>query len=74
MPRQKNDLQSVELRMSTTLVVREYLEQLVATGLWGKNVTEAAERMLTTSLVRMIENGELRKKGSAASPRSADKV
>lgn len=54
MPRKKNDLSTKVLRISTTPRVIELLEELVATGLYGKNPAEAADRLLTEKLREII--------------------
>jgi hypothetical protein len=61
MARPENTQDSVEIRISTTRMVKKYLQQLVDSGTWGKNVTEAAERLLAKSLDTMVENGRLTK-------------
>ena len=47
--------------MTTTPQVRSYLEQLVQGGLYGKNRTEAAERLLTRSIEMLIRDGVLKR-------------
>jgi len=59
--RPHNTQESVEIRISTTDAIREYLQQLVDTGLWGKNVTEAAERILSTRLRELLRDNELQR-------------
>jgi hypothetical protein len=59
MARPENTQDSVEIRISTTPMVKKYLQQLVDSGTWGKNVTEAAERIISTSLDGMVRRGEL---------------
>jgi len=61
MARPVNTQDSVEIRISTTSAVKQYLQQLVDTGLWGKNVTEAAERIISTSMQKLVQSGELGK-------------
>lgn len=61
MPKPKNILPTEPLRLSTTPVVIRYLKQLVLTGLYGKNETEAAEQLIRTALKRQIKDGELHK-------------
>jgi len=62
MARRKNELPSVELRISTTPQIIELLRQLVSKGIFGKNAAEAAERLLAERLRLLIENGTLRLK------------
>jgi hypothetical protein len=59
MPRKENSLPTSTTRISTNPVIRGYLEELVLTGLYGKNVAEAAERLITQELRRLIESGVL---------------
>jgi hypothetical protein len=61
MARPENTQESVEIRMTTTPLVKRYLQQLVDTGTWGKNVTEAAERVVGRALDDMLERGKLHK-------------
>lgn len=42
-------------------MVKRYLQELVNTGMWGKNVTEAAERLISNSLQAMVRTGDLAK-------------
>jgi hypothetical protein len=46
MARPKNSAETVTITISTTLVIKAYLEALVEDGLYGKNIAEAAERLL----------------------------
>jgi hypothetical protein len=59
MPRKQNGLPTQTLRLSTTAKVVELLEELVATGLHGKNPTEAAERLISEKLREMIAARQL---------------
>jgi hypothetical protein len=61
MARPSNIQESVVIRITTTPVVKRYLQQLVDTGTWGKNVADAAERVVSMSLSDMVDNGKLRK-------------
>ncbi len=62
MPRKPNQLKTASIPISTTEAIKGYLEQLVATGLYGKNSTEAAERLLARSLEEMVEKGKLKRR------------
>jgi|HubBroStandDraft_3_1064219.scaffolds.fasta_scaffold34701_3 hypothetical protein len=62
MARQRNTIRTETLTLSTTPHVRTYLRQLLATGLYGKNDAEAAERLLTRVLDDLLERGRLRRK------------
>ena len=59
MARQRNDLQTKTVTISTTPAVRKYLSRLVSTGLYGKNPAEAAERLVAGSLERLLKDGTL---------------
>jgi hypothetical protein len=60
MGRKENSLDSVELRTSTNLVLKANLEKLVLTGRYGKNWTEAAERLIAEAIGRLIDEGKLK--------------
>lgn len=55
-----NQLKTSQLRISTTHAVVEYLKELVATGLYGRHHTDAAERLLTQGIERLIQQGTLK--------------
>ena len=59
MAKSPNTLDSVTITITTTPHVRGYLSELVTGGLYGKNVAEAAERLLAQVLDRLIEDGKL---------------
>ncbi|MEZ5305167.1 MAG: hypothetical protein R3F11_31665 [Verrucomicrobiales bacterium] len=59
MARVKNSVDTIQLTVSTTPQVRDLLDQLVKTGLYGKNPAEAAERLIADSLRSMHLKGEL---------------
>ncbi len=42
------------MRIATTPQMRDYLAQLVRTGLYGKNPTEAADRLLSEGVRRAM--------------------
>jgi len=67
MPKPPNTLDSVTITITTTPQVRSYLSELVTDGLYGKNVAEAAERLLAEVLKRLIEDGKLRRLKKGAS-------
>lgn len=62
MARQRNDLPTQELRVSTTPQVIELLRSLVTTGLYGKNPAEATERILAEKLRELIAEGAVKPK------------
>jgi hypothetical protein len=59
MAKTPNLIKTVQVTISTTEPVQEYLDQLVATGLYGKNPAEAAERLLTRTIEMLIKEGSL---------------
>lgn len=61
MARNPNDIGTVQLTVSTTPPVKGYLEQLVSTGLYGKNSAEAAERLVARALEDLINRGALKR-------------
>jgi hypothetical protein len=63
MARVPNTLRTVVVKLSTTGLIVEYLEDLVKTGFYGKNSTEAAERLLAATLNKLVRDGELPRRG-----------
>jgi hypothetical protein len=61
MSRTKNQLDTVLITVSTTPPIKRYLEQLVPTGLYGKNIAEAAERLLARSIDQLLRDETLKK-------------
>jgi hypothetical protein len=61
MPKRPNTIRTVQITISTTTAVQGYLEQLVATGLYGKNPAEVAERIIARTIEIMLEDGTLRR-------------
>lgn len=59
MPRSPNRVPTVTITISTTPQVRRYLGELLSTGLYGKNVAEAAERLIAQSVERKAVEGAL---------------
>ena len=59
MAKPPNQLKTVPLRLSTTSAVLEYLKQLVSTGLYGRNHTEAAERLIARGIERLLQEGTI---------------
>lgn len=60
MARKKNQVETVPVTISTTPPVVQYLEALVATGLYGKTTPEAAERLITQRIEQLIREGALK--------------
>ncbi len=48
------------VRLSLAPQVLAYLEQLVDTGLYGKNTTEAVEHVLLEALRQLKKDGEIK--------------
>jgi len=59
MSKPRNPVQSEKITLTTTPLVRMYLETLVAGGLYGKNAPEAAERLLAGAIEERIREGIL---------------
>lgn len=66
MAKPRNPVRSEKFTITTTPRVRLYLEQLVATGLYGKNAAEAADRLLSRGIEALIKDGTLRALGTDA--------
>jgi hypothetical protein len=60
-PRPRNHVRTETLTISTTPHVVCELESLVETGHFGKNVAEAAERIIAGYLHEAVRQGVLRK-------------
>jgi len=63
MPKPRNRIPSKPLQVTTTPQVLTLLERLVDTGLYGKNVAEAAERLISRGLEHQVSQGVLSKSG-----------
>lgn len=59
MPKPRNPIQSEKIILTTTPYIRAYLVELVKGGLYGKNVSEAAERLLSRAIEALIKDGIL---------------
>ena len=51
----------MELKVRTTARVVAYLEELVATGLYGKTHNEAADRLISQAIVQLVRDGTIGK-------------
>jgi hypothetical protein len=69
MPRKPNKLETVSIRVSTTPQVQAHLGDLVDTGLYGKNVAEAVERLVSRRLEDLIKEGFIRRSTAPATRR-----
>jgi len=61
MARTPNKIETVEVKLSTTPSVAEYLDLLLKTGLYGKSRSETAERLVTRGIEALIKEGTLSK-------------
>jgi len=59
MARSKNSAETVTITISTTPMVKGFLEVLVEDGTYGKNVAEAAERLLAERIRSLRGDGDL---------------
>ncbi|MBI3876320.1 MAG: hypothetical protein HY300_10270 [Verrucomicrobia bacterium] len=71
MPRLPNKVQTVTITVSTTPHVYQHLEALVATGLYGKNPADAAERLVSTGIKQLLNEGNLIRFAQPSKRRSA---
>ncbi len=55
MARQKNSVESVQITVSVTEQVRDQLERLTASGLFGKNVADTANIFLSERIRDIVE-------------------
>jgi hypothetical protein len=62
MPRSPNEIATELVTLSTTPQVMQYLRQLVREGTFGKTPAEAAERLVSDAIERLIRDGTLRRK------------
>ena len=58
MARSKNILKTIQLTISTTEPLVDQLEILVSTGLYGKNSTDAAERLIAKGIQELQREGQ----------------
>jgi len=66
MARGRNRIETVMIHISTTPPVGNYLEELVSSGLYGKNTAEAAERLVARGIENLVREGALRRRASVA--------
>ncbi len=59
MARTKNPIASVQITISTTPLMKAYLEKLVRHGTYGKTVAEAAERLVAIKVTELMGNGQV---------------
>lgn len=59
MPKPNNLLRTVQIKISANALIEYHLEQLVLTGAYGNNPTEAAGIVLSREIGRLLESGLL---------------
>ena len=59
MARTKNSLETVQVTLSTTLQIKNYLDQLTNSGLYGKNVAETATQLVQDRVKELLKSGDL---------------
>jgi hypothetical protein len=57
--RPKHQIETAELKLTTTKVVLDGLKRLVASGYFGKSPNEAAEQIIRQKLVEMLGDQEV---------------
>jgi hypothetical protein len=62
MTRPRNVLTARQLKYSGNRLIEEYLAELVKTGLYGRTPAEAAERLVSQGIERLIKEGTLARK------------
>ena len=67
MARTKNSLETVQVTLSTTLQIKNYLDQLTNSGLYGKNVAETATQLIQDRVKELLKSGDLIKLPPTAS-------
>ena len=61
MARDTNILDTVTIKISTNPSVEKCLEQLVKKGLYGKNISEAAERLVAQKINELTKSQDIQK-------------
>lgn len=59
MARPKNTLDTVQITISTTPQVKEILERLTSSGLYGKNAADTAHALLKERVRELMEKGHV---------------
>lgn len=60
MARPENLLESVELRLQLNPILKRHLERLVQRGTYGKSANEAAEKLVSQEIDKMLLAGTLK--------------
>ena len=59
MARPKNTLETIQITISTTLQVKESLQQLTETGFYGKNAADTANALLKERIRDLMQQGQM---------------
>jgi len=59
MPRARNTIETVQLTISVSERVKEALETLTSTGLYGKNAADTANELLKSTIRELVKTKEL---------------
>ncbi len=59
MGRNKNLMPSEDLNLKVSEGLIEYLREIVATGLYGKTVQDAADRLISQSVDKLLDDGKI---------------
>lgn len=59
MARRSNTIETVQVTLSTSPQVRDWLEALSRTGLYGRNPAEVAAALIQERLRGMMQSGEI---------------
>ena len=59
MARRSNTIETVQVTISTSPQVRDWLDALTRTGFYGRNPAEAAGQLIADRLRAMMASGEL---------------
>ncbi|MCB1078177.1 MAG: hypothetical protein KDM63_07770 [Verrucomicrobiae bacterium] len=59
MARPKNTLDTIQITISTTAQVRDVLERLTSSGLYGKNAADTAQALLKERIRELMEKGQV---------------
>ena len=59
MARERNQMTTVQITISTNTVLRDGLDKIVLTGYYGNNRAEAAERLLAEGVRSLIKEGTI---------------
>lgn len=62
MARTPNTIKTSPLTVSITPAVKDYLEQLTNSGLWGKNAAETANLLISDRIRYLLSTGEIQPK------------